>query len=238
MVVLIYPHVHNDTMAIQFPSRIFMYLSVGFFVLVQAFFVFSGFLTDFMPDWVFVEHDDINFWLNLVVGLAYYAVAISIIVIVQKRKSILNMYLFLLYLFILFCGTIHFVHSWLYYKPIYGVETVLTSVTAFISLLTVGLMWKLIPIISNVPSDEELQKVNTELRNQNAINAELVDQLRETQQDLEIAVAERDMEIVKKEEVLRNLRQSKETIMENERQLAQLLISRGGEPGNMGDSSE
>jgi len=128
--------------------------------------------TDFMP------HGDCLVWYpellwlhvgsDIIIGLAYYCIAIVIFYFVFKRRDIPYLWMSLLFgAFIFLCGNTHLMAAWTVYVPSYWGEGYVKLVTAVVSIITAILLIPLMPRILSLPSLnqalEKISQLNTEL---------------------------------------------------------------------------
>jgi two-component sensor histidine kinase len=135
---------------------------------------------------------------DAVIGLAYFSIPLAIASFVRRRPDIQYGWVAYLFVgFILACGTTHLWAIVTLWYPAYGVEAVIKSVTAVLSIATAGLLWPLLPKIAALPSTADLERLNGELEGRvaertaelEAVNAQLTQALDErtralTQRDL------------------------------------------------------
>jgi signal transduction histidine kinase len=65
--------------------------------------------------------------------------------------------------FILACGTTHFIEVWTLWRPYYGIQGLFKAITAAVSLTTAVLLWPLVPRLLELPSPKQLRQANEEL---------------------------------------------------------------------------
>jgi PAS domain S-box-containing protein len=125
----------------------------------------------------------LNLVSDLVIGLSYYSIAITIAYFILKRPEIAFGRVFcLLAAFILACGTTYLLAIWTLLNPEYGAEGAVKLVTAAISVFTAVLLWPLLPRALALPSPAELAKVNAELTRQIEHHRRALAALRESEQ--------------------------------------------------------
>jgi signal transduction histidine kinase/CheY-like chemotaxis protein len=101
---------------------------------------------------------------DLLIGIAYYSIPLALVYFARKRPDMPFRWLFVLFsLFILLCGTTHFFSIWVLWHPDYGIEGLIKAATAFASVITALLVWKLMPQMLMAPSPGQLQKLNAKL---------------------------------------------------------------------------
>jgi signal transduction histidine kinase len=119
-------------------------------------------------------------WLNagsdVIIGLSYFAISGSLVVLVNKaRREIPFSWMLLAFgLFIVACGTTHLMEVWTLWEPRYWLAGELKLVTAVASVATAVALPSLIPRVLALVKDaklsrerkEQLESANAELRNQ------------------------------------------------------------------------
>lgn len=120
--------------------------------------------TEFMPHgFCFLWRPELV-WLHaiadLVIALAYFAIPLTIFIIMhKKKKEIPFAWVFGMFAtFILFCGITHIIELIAIWRPIYYIEGLIKVFTAAISLATAIIMFPLIPVI--ISRFEELQRLH------------------------------------------------------------------------------
>lgn len=96
---------------------------------------------------------------DVIIGLAYFAIPITILIILKKRKSTIPFpWVFWMFAaFIFMCGLTHFIELASIWKPAYYIEGFLKVLTAAISLATAIVMFPLIPVL--IQKFEDLDKL-------------------------------------------------------------------------------
>jgi len=130
--------------------------------------------------------DPILIWLHVVsdaiIGLSYFSIPIVLAVFLARRRDIEFGWLILLFaIFIMACGTTHFMSILVLWVPLYGLEGLVKAFTALASVMTAVAMWPLLPRLVSLPSPRELQRVNEELRREAGERARMEEQLRQSQ---------------------------------------------------------
>lgn len=104
---------------------------------------------------------------DFLTSLAYFSIPITMMVVVKKRKNFEYRWMFICFmLFILLCGITHLLHmlQYIMLSPAFIlIENIVKTMTAGVSILTAGLLWKIIPKLLLIPSPAELQKANEEI---------------------------------------------------------------------------
>jgi signal transduction histidine kinase len=145
--------------------------------------------SDFMPHggcylwrpelvWLHVSSDSL-------IVLSYVLIPIALVQLVRKRKDLRFDWMFLMFgTFILACGATHGMNIWNIWHSAYRLDGVLKAVTAFASIPTAILMFRLVPQAVALPSIEDLHR---EIEERKRAEAEV----RSLNADLERRVEER-----------------------------------------------
>lgn len=166
------------------------------------------FLADFMP------HGHCMFWKpevlwlhigsDITIALSYYSIPIALFYFVRKRRDMsFNWVLIMFAIFILACGTNHIIDVWTLWNPVYRFEGIMKLVTASASLATAIVIWPLIPRAVALPSPQQLELVNDELRLQINERQKTQKQLESAYDNLEKIVEDRTAELKRVNEALR-----------------------------------
>lgn len=138
-------------------------------------------------------------WLNVlgdaIIAFSYFSIPVALAYFAHKRKDIPFNHLFILFgCFILLCGMTHLFGIWTIWHPDYGEQGLLKAATAFVSLLTAIMIWRLMPALMRLPSPTVLQEANEKLHATNQlIEAEVLERtaaLAEANQKLEASEKE------------------------------------------------
>jgi PAS domain S-box-containing protein len=101
---------------------------------------------------------------NLVIGLSYVAISLTLVYFVFKKRNLPFHGMFLAFgLFIIACGSTHFMEIWTLWHPTYWLAGGVSLITAAASLATALLLPPLIPKALALPSPAELLHANQEL---------------------------------------------------------------------------
>jgi len=108
-------------------------------------------------------------WLHLtsdaLIGLAYYSIPIMLFYFVYKRSDTPFQWVFLMFgMFIIACGTNHFMAVWTLWHPDYWLSGGIKLVTAFVSLYTAAKLLNLIPKALALPTPAQLEAANHQLK--------------------------------------------------------------------------
>ncbi|MGY2047661.1 ATP-binding protein [Methylobacterium sp. JK268] len=101
---------------------------------------------------------------DLSIGLAYFSIPVALATFVTQRRDLAFGWMFWCFaVFILACGTTHFMSIWTLFVPDYGAEALVKVVTAAASVTTAAALWPLLPRALALPSPAELRAVNDAL---------------------------------------------------------------------------
>lgn len=109
---------------------------------------------------------------HLLVGLAYLAIPLALIVFIRRQRGLRFNWMFALFgAFIFACGATHFISLMNIWYPQYGVEAIVMAITAIVSVATAASLIPLIPIASNfidekTRTERQLHKMNLDLQDQ------------------------------------------------------------------------
>lgn len=101
---------------------------------------------------------------DLLIGIAYYSISITLLYFVSQRDDLPYTRVFSLFaVFILCCGSAHFMEIWTLWYPTYWVSGIIKAITALVSLNTAIEIVPLIPQMIALPSPTQLKQVNQQL---------------------------------------------------------------------------
>lgn len=141
-------------------------------------------LDDFPPRWHCGTWSDLLGWTHVCSDLAtwaaYFAIPVVLFYFGRKRKDIPFSHMLPIFgVFILSCGTGHFIDAVIFWYPIYRVSAVCKVVTALVSWAAVVALVKIAPRLLEYPSPDELQRevgrriqVQSDLERQSLLLAE------------------------------------------------------------------
>lgn len=102
---------------------------------------------------------------DALIAAAYFSIPLALIQFVRRREDIVFGWMFWLFaLFILACGATHAMAIWDLWHGDYGVEAIVKAITAAASVPTAILLWRLLPRALAIPTPNQLQRVNDQLR--------------------------------------------------------------------------
>ncbi|MBR9813324.1 hypothetical protein GYB61_05630 [bacterium] len=104
---------------------------------------------------------------DALIALAYFSIPVTLLHFLRKRASIPFAHVLVLFAaFIMLCGFTHIMGIWTIWKPYYYLEGGVKVLTAAVSLLTAAALVPLVPKALAMRTPEELEAVNTQLREQ------------------------------------------------------------------------
>ena len=132
--------------------------------MIEKFFKFFS-TNGFMPHGMCLSWKPSILWSlvisNLLITLAYTLIPIALGFIYIKRRDFKFNWIFLIFaLFIILCGITHLIEVITFWKPIYGIASVVEWLTALVSLATAVICFKVIPKILSLPTITDLEKQN------------------------------------------------------------------------------
>lgn len=141
-------------------------------------------------------------WLHIlsdsIIGFAYYSIPIALIYFVFKRQDLPFHWIFFLFsAFIVACGTTHLMEIWTLWHPVYWLSGALKAITALVSLYIALILIPVIPKILAIPSPAQLEKMNLELQHQILERQQAEETLQKVNEELEIRVSNRTLELAK-----------------------------------------
>jgi PAS domain S-box-containing protein len=126
---------------------------------------------------------------DIATGLAYYVIPIGLARLVLRRNDFQFGWMFWLFaLFILACGTTHFMDVWVLWNPDYGVQGLLKAFTAIVSILTAVLLWRIMPQLLAMPTPAQFRQVTDQLSDETVRHKNTADQLRLTEASFQLLV--------------------------------------------------
>jgi len=139
----------------------------------QDFFNFLFSPQGFMPHGFCFLWQPTILWLtvvsDIIIFLSYLSIPFALAYFSYKRQDLKNKNLLILFtVFIFACGATHLLAAINIWLPLYGLTSVIKLITALVSLLTAILLWPLIPVALAIPSPQQLEKANQELKELNA----------------------------------------------------------------------
>lgn len=126
---------------------------------------------------------------DIATGIAYFAIPVALASIVLKRRELRFGWMFWLFgLFILACGTTHFMEVWTLWHPDYGIQGLIKAFTAITSVLTAILLIRILPTLMAVPTPFQFQQVADKLSDETVRHERTVEQLRRIEDNFQLLV--------------------------------------------------
>jgi PAS domain S-box-containing protein len=101
--------------------------------------------------------------------LAYFGIPYFLLQFANRRKDfVFRPLLWLSAMFILLCGTSHALDVLTLWVPAYGVQAVVKAAAALVSLATLAVFWRFMPLALALPSSAQLRAANTALHRSEA----------------------------------------------------------------------
>jgi two-component sensor histidine kinase len=140
---------------------------------------------------------------DLLIFLSYSAIPFALLLFLKRRPDVRYRGLVVLFAaFILLCGVAHLVSIVTLWIPVYPLHGLIKLITGIVSAITALVLFWLVPRLVAIPSPEQLQRANEELRNEIAAHQQTLASLREAQRTLEEKVDERTAALVKANDTL------------------------------------
>jgi len=156
-------------------------------------------------------------------GVAYYTLPFMLFYIVKKREDLAQRNVFILFaIFIMACGTTHFIDIWTVWFPTYRLAGVVTLLTGLISVFSAVALFRALPQILNLPSNNRLEVANAKLMQEIAEREKAQKALRQVNEDLENRVQQRTAQLIRTNREL-------EREIENRKKAEKDLIVKNGE---------
>lgn len=110
-------------------------------------------------------------WLNvlsdLTIGLAYFAIPVILLWFIRKRTDLPFSWMFGLFgVFIVACGGTHVMEVWNLWHTQYWLAGAIKAITATASVLTAGLLVRVMPQAVELPGTQQWRQANSELQQQ------------------------------------------------------------------------
>jgi PAS domain S-box-containing protein len=126
---------------------------------------------------------------DIATGVAYYVIPIGLAWLITRRRDWAFGWIFWLFaLFILACGTTHFMDMWVLWNPDYGVQGVLKAFTAVVSVSAAVLLWREMPTFLAMPTPTQFRHVTDRLSDETIRHKHTVEQLRRTEESFQLLV--------------------------------------------------
>jgi PAS domain S-box-containing protein len=108
-------------------------------------------------------------WLHVLsdslIAFCYFAIPLAMVVLMRQRQDMKYRQLYTLFaLFVGLCGLTHLVSIWTLWHPDYVLQGLLKAVTAFVSILTLIMLVRLMPTLFKMPSVQAYEAKNLALQ--------------------------------------------------------------------------
>jgi signal transduction histidine kinase len=131
-------------------------------------------------------------------GMAYYTLPFMLFYIVKKREDLAQRNMFLLFaMFIMACGTTHFIDIWTVWFPTYRLADMVTMATGVVSVVSAVALFRALPQILTLPSNSRLEKANQQLLEEITKKEEAQAALRKVNDELELRVQQRTAQLIR-----------------------------------------
>jgi PAS domain S-box-containing protein len=135
-----------------------------------------GLSPDFMPHGYCYLWNPWIVWLHVIsdslITFAYYCIPAALVYFIRKQRDLsFNRIFWMFAVFILACGTTHFMEVWNVWHASYLIAGMLKAVTAVASVATALVLLPLIPKILSLQAQVHLQEINLKLKRQIAEHA-------------------------------------------------------------------
>src|SRR3569832_1706217 len=137
-------------------------LKAGLFEQVESFFKELFNTADWPARWHCGTWSDFHGWLYILsdisIWAAYFAIPFLLYRIVNRRRDIpFPKVIGLFIAFILLCGTTHLIDALIFWWPAYRLSAFVRFITGMISIFTVFALYKILPMIFNLRTLEQLE---------------------------------------------------------------------------------
>ncbi|ODN69633.1 sensor histidine kinase [Methylobrevis pamukkalensis] len=133
---------------------------------------------------------------DLFIALAYFSIPATLVILARRRPEKEFVWIFTLFAaFIMLCGLTHVMGLATLWWPVYTAQGLVKLLTAIVSIATAIAIWKALPHLAALPSQEELRLVNAELQRRVEENARINAELVAVRDSLEEKVHERTREL-------------------------------------------
>ncbi len=155
---------------------------------------------DFMPHGYCFLWTPSLLWLDvladLITAASYLSIPFALWYFVKQRRDVPFRWVFVMFgVFVLACGTTHLFEVWNIWHADYWFEAGAKAITAGVSATTAFLLWPLIPRALLIPSREQLENANGELRREVMLREQAEHALRLANEELSNRVVERTSEL-------------------------------------------
>lgn len=129
----------------------------------------AALMPDFVPHGYCYLWNPLVLWLHVIsdalITLSYYCIPLVLLHFVRRHRGIpLNRIVWMFGVFILACGTTHFMEIWNIWHASYLLAGMIKALTALASVITVAMLVPLVPKVMTLPGQFDLQEVNRRLQ--------------------------------------------------------------------------
>lgn len=111
---------------------------------------------------------------DALIGLSYFSIPLALLYFVYRRRDVAFGWVAVLFaLFIIACGSTHFLSIWTLWEADYLLEGAVKLITAIVSLATAATLWWLMPRLLALPSPAQLARSNAALEHEIAIRRQM-----------------------------------------------------------------
>lgn len=133
---------------------------------------------------------------DILIGIAYFSIPLMLIYFVQKKEDVPFKGIYIMFsVFILSCGTGHFIEVLILWQPYYWISGFVKAITALISIYTALELYPLIPQALALPSPSQLDNLNKTLEKQICDRKTAEKEIRKLNYELEDRVKQRTKEL-------------------------------------------
>ncbi len=101
---------------------------------------------------------------DTIIALAYFSIPLTLVIVGKRRSDLVfRPLLWLFAVFILLCGTTHWLDLFTLWAPLYGLQGLVKAATAIASIATAVALWWALPHFLALPSVEQLRHANAAL---------------------------------------------------------------------------
>lgn len=135
---------------------------------------------------------------NVGIAAAYFAIPLAILVFASRRPDMTReakQVAILFSAFIVLCGITHIGGLVTLWYPFYGLDGMAKAVTAFVSILTATMAWRLMPQLVAIPSPRQAALLTERLGAETSSRQRAYEELEKARKNLERQVADRTREL-------------------------------------------
>jgi HD-GYP domain-containing protein (c-di-GMP phosphodiesterase class II) len=133
---------------------------------------------------------------DTIIAVSYYSIPIALWYFASKRRDLPYRWVFILFgFFVMACGSTHLFDVWIIWHPDYWGEAAVQIFTAVISAATAVALWYLMPKALAIPSRQQLNQLNHELKEENNLREQAEIELKSINLNLETHVEHRAAEL-------------------------------------------